>query len=258
MVPGESANRGEWVQLDLPKAEVDKIGMVVGWAKTEETFKDYARIKEVQLQIFTYNEDDDEILLGKVNASFEDKMEMQIVDIDNFEVGSGFMGGKVKINVVDLYEGRDYPNLAVSEMKLYLKEFDTQLQLLDTSDESGAHLRDLMLDDNSRSFWAAPADGASVEFEASGFSLSSVGIVPGPRSHARPRKVEVHASGQVVKAELPDDGKEHWVEIPGMAGYNGNSWGSVVLKIVETWPGSSSTDVGIAEMRARATSYEGL
>ena len=40
MLPGESENVGEHIIIDIPRIEVDKIGLVVGFAKAEGTFLD--------------------------------------------------------------------------------------------------------------------------------------------------------------------------------------------------------------------------
>jgi hypothetical protein len=41
-------------------------------------------------------------------------------------------------------------------------------------------------------------------------------------------------------------------------GYTGSAWGEVKVKILETYPSSSSESVGIAEIKLKATNYDGF
>ena len=53
MVSGESENKGEWILIDGPSGvcSLDKIAMINGYAKSEDTFKDYSRIKEIRIDV---------------------------------------------------------------------------------------------------------------------------------------------------------------------------------------------------------------
>lgn len=260
MVPGDSKNKGEWIMLDVPKSTLDKLSLVIGWDKDEETFKDYARVKSVEIEGFSYDSDNNLVPKGKATATFEDKRGWQTVDVDDISVGDDLMGGKIKVTVTDVYPGVDYPNLAMSEVLLRLKEFDAAPTIDEVSGEDSDHSKLALVDDNPRTWWAADAsNGASITFEASGYSLSRVGIQAGPKTYARPRRIEIDANDRVTTVELKDTSAEQWVEIPAVVGYTGSAWGPITIKVLSTYPGTVKTDeVGIAELNLKATAYSGL
>ncbi len=257
MVTGESPNRGEWIELDLPKSTVDKVAMVVGWAESDSTFSDYARVKKIKVEAFSLNDQQQTSPSGATTAEFQDLKEMQVMDIDDLAVGEDLFGGKLRIHVVDIYDGQDYPNMAISELLVYLTEFDTQLAMLASSDSVGANTIELAQDDNAKTFYATQADG-SFTVEASGFGVSSIGIHAGPTSHARPKKVKVTANNRELVHELLDDSKAmQWVMVPTITGYTGGAFGDIQVDILEVYPGTEAA-VGIAEIAGKATNYEGF
>lgn len=258
MVPGESPNAGEYIVIDVPKGEVDKIAMVIGWAKDETTFKDYARIKSVRVEVLSYNEDRDLVPAGTADASFEDKGGWQVVDIPDIKVGTEEAGGKVKITVSGVYQGADYPNFAVSEVLVHMKEFDATPKVESASAPVDGKVQDALADANPKTFWAAEAEGATITLSTSGFGLSRLGIAPGPKDYARPKKVKVSVGNRSLVTELPDAAGPQWADVPAMNGYTGSAWGELTVEILETWPGTKSGAVGISEIVARATVYESL
>jgi hypothetical protein len=52
MVDPEASNEGQWLELDVPVSKVDKISMIIGWAKSDDVFYDYARVKKARVEIF--------------------------------------------------------------------------------------------------------------------------------------------------------------------------------------------------------------
>ena len=46
--------------------------------------------------------------------------------------------------------------------------------------------------------------------------------------------------------------------LPAVVGYTGSAWGEVVVKVLESYPGSSSDSVGIADIKLKATNYDGF
>ena len=257
MVPGESENKGEWISFDVPKVALDKIGMVVGYAKDEETFKDYARIKKVRLEVEYYSGADLTPMADTREVEFEDKMEMQVVDFEDLEGGEG-LGGKVKVTILEVYEGRDYTNFAISEALLFLKEFDVPAKVSETSnDDEMVGLE--MLDDNTKTAWKAPSEGAAFTFGAEGFSLSSLSLHAADKGYDRPKKVEIVANGRTHTQDLPDSTDPQWVQIPAIVGYTGSAWGDIELKIVEVYPGSRNAGtLAISELKVKATNSDGL
>ena len=256
MVSGESENKGEWIMIDVPKVTIDKLGMNIGYALSEETFADYARIKSVTIELFQYDDLQTlEPVPGQVTASFEDKPGFQVVDIDNMEITSD-SGGKVKITIAEVYEGRDYPNFGISELLVYPTEFEVATAINDVSDESGDHSRLDLVDDSSRTFWAGDAEGASINFEVTGYTISSLGIQPGPSSYARPKKVKIIAGPRSVVVDVANNSSLQWFEIPSTSGFSGY-WSDVTIEILEVHPGSNP-QVAIAELDLKAVAYDGF
>jgi len=261
MVPGESPNRGEWIELDLPKAKVDKIGMQIGWAIDDENFQDYARVKSVKVEAFSMNDQQALSPRGSTTATFQDTSAWQIVDIDDLQVGDDLFGGKVRISITDIYEGRDFPNLGLSEVLVYLSEFDTTLKLPEFAEASsaavGPNATANLLDTNEKTVFATAVQGAFVTVEAPGFGVSSLGIKPGPTGFARPKTVEVTANNRSVRHTLTDEQKVQWVEVPSITGYSGGAFGEISVKILDVYPGTDP-NVAIAEIYGKATNFEGF
>lgn len=263
-LPGESKNTGEWLILDVPKSNLDKIGMIVGWAKDEDHFKDYARVKAIKVEAMAYDENNELQPVGEGTATFEDKMEYQVVDIDDIQIGDDLFGGKVKITITEVYPGRDYPNLAVSEVSLHLAEFDAGPIVEEVSSEDDGHSRDLMIDDNDKTFWVGDAAGASMGVKVAGFSVARIGLNPGPKDYARPKKVRLTAHNRSHDVELPDAVGTQWLEIPAIvgftgSGYQGSEFETLQLEILEVYPGTKFADkVAIREIDAKATAFGGF
>ncbi|MFT5686796.1 MAG: hypothetical protein ACI8RZ_007753 [Myxococcota bacterium] len=256
LVPGESENKGEWIMIDVPKLTIDKLGMNIGYALSDDTFQDYARIKSVSIELFQYSDLQDlEPVPGQVTATFEDKAGFQIIDVDNMEITSD-SGGKVKITVTEVYPGRDYPNFGISEMLIYPTEFEVATSINDVSDESGDHSRLDLIDDSSRTFWAADAEGASISCEVSGYTISSIGIQPGPSSYSRPKTVKLTAGPRQVTVELANNASVQWFDIPSTSGFSGY-WADVTVEVLEVYPGSNP-QVAIAELDLKAVAYAGF
>jgi hypothetical protein len=259
MVPGESPNRGEWIMLELPKSTVEKIGMYVGWVKNDTTFKDYGRIKSVKLEGFSLDDAQDFTPAGNATAVFADKADWQIVPITPISVGQDLFGGKIKIHVVDIYPGEDYPNFAVSELLVYLKEFDSDLKVTTSSDAVNGTSAANMSDDNPKTYWATAASTASLTVENSDCGLSSIGFAPGPKNLARVKTVEVTANNRTDTYTLADDpkGTMQWFDVPSITGYNGGAFGAIEIRITETYPGTEP-NVAISEIGAKATNCGGF
>jgi hypothetical protein len=261
MVPGESPNRGEWIELDLPKSTVDKIGMVVGWAQDEETFQDYARVKAIKVEAFSMNDRQELSPRGSATAQFQDEMAMQVIDIDDLQVGEDLFGGKLRINIADIYDGRDYPNMAISELLVYLTEFETKLKAPEFSDLSstpaGPQLAELAIDEDEKTFFATAVEGGFLQLEGPGFGVSTLGIKQGPKSHARPKKIKVSANNRELIHELEDSAEVQWVLVPSITGYTGGAFGEIKIEFLEVYPGNDP-NVAIAEVYGKATNFEGF
>jgi len=261
MVDPESENKGEWFEVDIPKSTVDKLALVVGWDKDADTFHDYPRIKSVRVEVFG-TPADETAKVGEANLTFEDKEGWQTVDMPDFDVGSDITGGKVRFTVTDFYPGEDYPNLGVSEVLVKLKESDVDkgnIKFTTPPPAATGHDSAMMTDGNAKTWWASAAPGEQTfDVKAGGFGISSVGIVAGPLTSARPKTVDMTVNDQTVTCNLADKPEVQWCELPALTGYTGSSWGAITVDVKDTYPGKTDQNVGITELQLRSTNYEAL
>jgi hypothetical protein len=257
MVPGESANVGEWIEIDLPHGTVDKVGMMPGWAKTDETWHDYPRIKKVKIDVFDLDDERNARQVGTTEAEFQDKKEWQIIDLTDIPIGEGMFGGRARITVLEIYKGDDFPNLGVSELLFYMKEMKATPNITAVSGESEGHGKDNLKDGNAKTFWAASTSGAQLTFEAAGYGLARVGLVPGPAGYAKPKKVQVTLSGRSKTYDLLSGPGTQWIDIPASGGYTGSAWGEVTIEFLEVYQGTKP-EIALGDLDVQATSYEGI
>ncbi|MCB9742355.1 MAG: hypothetical protein H6741_06080 [Alphaproteobacteria bacterium] len=258
MVPGESVNLGEWIRMDVPKGKIDKIAVMPGWAKSEETFKDYARVKKILVEVWCCGGDAEMKSTGTAHIELEDKMEMQVIDIEDLKVGNEAFGGKIKLSVVEVYEGRDFPNLAVSEVLIHMEEsFDARIELDSTEiGEDDPNLL-LMLDEDIETSWRAPAKKAAFKVSGNGFGLSTVYFEHAKdKKYARVKKVELSVAGRSIVSEIPDTKGKHPAAVPAVFGYTGSATDDVTIKVLEVW--GEGSELAIGELTAKATNFDEL
>lgn len=262
MVDPESENIGEWIEIDLPASEVDKLAMVVGWEKDAATFKDYARVKAVRVEAFGSAEDENARVLEHT-ITFEDKPGWQILDLPDTKVGSDMHGGRLRVTVTETYAGDDYPTIGVSEVLVHLKEGDVPGTAIKWKSEpsNSASGKDvgMMTDGNAKTFWQGTGGNAEFEIAGEGFGVSSFVLAQGPATSARPKTIEVTAN-EISKTVTLDDkpGVAQSVLLPAVVGYTGSIWGGVRVKVVDTYPGKTDQNVAITEVGLKQTNYEGL
>jgi hypothetical protein len=261
-VDPEAENAGQWFEIDLPKSEVDKLGMITGWEKDEESRKDFPRVKSVRIELFGSAENEEARVLEH-NLTFEDKAGWQVLDLPDTPVGGELHGGRARITITDVYAGDDYPNLAVSEIVVHLKEKDVakeavKLKTAPTSAASG-HDGEKLVDGDPRTYWAADGQGEQVfEVRAEGFGVSAIGIVSGNTGFGRPKTIEVTSNDITVKHTLADKGDVQWLTLPGVVGYTGSAWGGVAVKVIDSYPGKSGPGPAISDVKLRFTNFEGI
>jgi hypothetical protein len=258
-VDPEQQNVGSWIELDVPAGEVDKLGVVIGWAKDDKTFGDYARIKSAKVEILDAGSGTPTVV-ATTNVTFEDKNGWQVVELPDTKVGGEVLGGKVKLTVTEVYPGRDFPSLAVSEVRVHMKEFPAASMAFATpfDSETPANKAAMATDNNAKTFWAATSPTATFALKAPGYGLASVGIQSGPKAFARPKTIQITANQATTTQVLPDaPGVMQWVLLPCLVGYTGGAWGDVQVKIVDSYPGDvAANGVAIAELKLNAGSIE--
>lgn len=257
MVPGESTNLGEWIQVDVPRGTVDKLAIVPGWAKDDETWSDHPRIKKAKLDIYCCADSEAMAITGTTEVSFEDKPGWQIIDITDLEVGNELFGGRLRLSVMEIYPGADFPNLAVSELVVHLKEFNAKVSIAESSGEAAGFPATNAVDENPKTFWVVDPKGAALTFSAPGYGVSSVGFTHGPKEYAHAKVVKITANGREQVTELPNTPGVHFAPVPAVVGYTGSAWGDVQVEIVEVHPGTKP-ELAIAELAVKATNFEGI
>lgn len=258
MVDPEQKNEGQWVQIDVPSSTIDKISLVAGWDQDENAFFDYARIKKARVDIFTKEGGTTKIVAEAV-VDVEDKRGWQILDVPDTKVGGEIHGGTVRITVMETYPGKDYPNLALSEVRVNLKEFAAETIMVASTPDSAedGHGADLMTDTSPKTFWASGGEQeATMAFKAAGYGLASIAIQAGPKPYARPKTVEITANDIPMTVMLEDKPEEQWHLLPVIVGYTGSAWGDIQVKVVDTYPGDAGKGVAIAEVKLNAATIE--
>lgn len=257
MVPGESENIDEWLMFDVPKVDIAAIGMDVGWSKSEDTFKDYARVKKIRIEAFEYDDSMELVPAGKpVEIEFADEMGLQVVKLPEAVKGANGSNGKVKLIVKEIYEGIDFPNIAVSEALIFLTEFNVPYDVKEISHEDDENTREALIDLNPKTVWVGPAEGASFKLSSPSAALASVTLQHAGPNYARPKKVELTAQGRSRVVELPD-GPPQSMWVPTVFGYTGGSWGDVEIKVLEVYPGKKAADqLGLQEIGAQASNND--
>lgn len=252
----EQGNAGSWIYIDVPPGEVDKVGMIIGWQKSEEDFFDYARVKAAKVEIFNLGVGGDPVLVGTHNVAFADKPGWQLGEFPATKISGEGIGGRVKVTILDTYPGKDFPHLAVSEVRVHLKEFEAASATFAKPFDVGAEASDKAMDGNAKTFWTGPGHQATFALKAPGYGLASIGVQQGPKSHARPKTLEITANGAVATQVLEDKpGQLQWALLPALIGYTGGAWGDVQVKILDAYPGDVPTNgLAIAELKLNAGS----
>ncbi len=259
VVPGESPNRGEWIMLDVPKGTIDKIGIYPGLGDSAEAFSDHPRVKKMKVEVICCQDDDFANVQGAAHFDIQDKAEMQTIDIDDLAVGNDLFGGRVRISVVDIYEGVDFPNVGIAEILVHMKEFDSAAQVSESSTENPDHVNMDMVDGNAKTFFATASAGAYFVFNSDGYGVSSVALTPGPKGYDTIKKAKVTVDGnrELIVDVAADHKGPIVLPVPAVYGYTGtNSFDGIKVEILEVYPGNG--EIAISELQAKATYYEGL
>ena len=256
-VPGESENKGEWVEIALPHSDIDKLAIIGGNASNEKAWTDYPRLKQVRVDVYSLDDDQNEKQVGSSTLDLQDKPGWQILELPDAKVGEGMFGGRMRITVTDVYPGEDFPNLALTEFKAVLKEFDLPAKVSESGAPLEGHDSAMMLDSNPTTFFATPAEGAAFTIGNSG--LSQIGFVNAGKDYARPKKVEITCGTVSETTELADDikGGTVWAQVPAFNGYSGGAFGEPVVTVLEVYPGTNP-QLGVAELKVKATNADSL
>jgi len=257
-VDPEVPNEGQWIELDVPVGTVDKVAMIVGWTENDEKFKDYARIKAGKIELFDMADGGDGKKVLEKAFSVEDVQTFQVIDLEDTRVGGEVFGGRIRITITEVYPGKDFPSLAVSELLVHMKEFDAGSAAITMPPASlEGHDAEKMFDDSTRTAWVSDGagDGVTFEVDAERFGMSSIGFYPGSKTYARPKTVKLTMANLTNTVVLEDKTGWQYFTLPAVVGYTGSAYGPLQIEIVDTYAGSKP-NVSIAEINIKATIYE--
>jgi hypothetical protein len=258
LVDPEQPNAGQWLQLDVPNGKVDKLSVNVGWEESDDAWADHARLKKARVELVSLAGGEAKTVLEK-EVEFKDEKGRQTVDLPDTAVGDELEGGRVRLVVLEVYPGKDYENLAVSEVLVHLGEFDAQTRkVVNASTTADGHAADAVVDADPKTFWASRETDAepTLVVSAGRYSASSITFTDGPATYARPKKIEIVQSDAKRVYDVPEKAGVHTFEVPPLFGYTGSNFGDVTIKILETWPGTTSKSVAIADVKFKATAFE--
>lgn len=255
LVSPDQENEGSWIELDVPMGKVDKVSLIVGWAKDDESWKDHARLKDARIEVFDLDSGSP-VLVHKSDVALKDEQGRQVIDLPDPKVGGEFAGGRVRVTVTGTYQGQDYAHMAMSELLVHMVEFDAATVKLTSAPDSEADGKPgtNMIDGDPKTFWASVKE-SPVEFRVDGgrYSVSSIGITPGPTTHGRPKQIELTQSDVTRTVDLPDKPGTYWFELPALVGYTGSAMGPVTVRVIDVYPGTTTKVPAISEVKFRAT-----
>ncbi len=256
MVNPENENENEWIEIDVPRSTIEKLSFMSGWSLSEETHADYARLKKAKVQIWK-EDDGDEIILEQ-EISLEDKNGWQDVELPPTKVGGDFSGGRVRITVLEVYEGKDYPALGMSEVLVKLAEKDAPLKIESEPTTSAAgHDAMEFIDDSTRTYWLSESnEGQSFAIGASDFGISALGVQSGPATYARPKVISVRQGLNTTKLTLENTDKMQWLPINPTIGFTGSAWGTLNIEVLEVYEGTKP-GIAITELKLKSTNFDG-
>ncbi len=256
-VDPEQKNEGQWIQIDTPAGDVDKIAVVIGWDVDENKFFDYARMKKARVEVWTTSFGKDDVQMLEHEVEFKDERGWQEFDIPDAKVGGELGGGKVRITVLEVYPGKDYPSLVVSDVRVHLKEFPAETMMVTALPENPVEGHDgaMLEDTKENTFFATEDKTTKFEMTANGYQMASVGIKSDKTGYARPKTVVIHANQLTSEHVLKDTGDWQWVLCPVVAGYTGSAWGAIGVEVKDTYEGKG---IGISEVKMNAATIEDI
>lgn len=255
MIDPEHEAKGEWLEIDLPKSTVNGVRLISGFAESEERFRDHSRLKTVRVEVIDA-EGGDHTVLDKT-ITLADVMTPQDFPLPATKVGGDFSGGKMKLTVVEIFEGQDYPALAVSEVRVGLAAEGAFTKLIAAPGAEAGHDGEALTDQNPKTFWVSNAPTAEFRLESPGFGVSGLTLTAGPNGYTRPKTLEITANEVPFQVVLENKPGAQTVELPGLQGFAGSMWGEIGVKILDAWEGGNGK-IALSEVQLQSTNYDGI
>ncbi|MEC7983961.1 MAG: discoidin domain-containing protein [Myxococcota bacterium] len=262
MLPAEAdfETLDNWIQIGGPDepSKLSQIRVVNGYAKSDETFKDYIRVKTLKIEVWEENSKMELKPTGRfAEVNLKDTKDVQDIVLDKPLEIKSVSGGKYRFTITALHKSgkEDFPNVALTELSIFLEDQDffPIIQVEENPVEGKNDPNDLLMDRKSSTVWKANLN-TKLSLDGGESLITRLSIASGrDKRYARPKKVKVSVGGRETIQELPDSTKPAWIWLPSITGYpGGSSWDTTYVEFVEVYPGSKYPEIIISEMGVRA------
>ena len=102
---------------DYSSVLVDRIGIINGYAKSNDTFQNNNRVKQLKLELLASADDRSQEMI----VDLQDKMDVQYIVINN----PIFLNSLV-LTILDVYKGKKYDDTCISEIQVFTTRLSTQ------------------------------------------------------------------------------------------------------------------------------------
>ena len=263
MTAADSKEEMEWIQIDAPnqKSKLTQIRVINGYAKDEQTFKDYSKIKKLKIEAFQYNEAMELYSNNStVMVELKNTAEPQIITLPKAVEIKSTNGGKYRFWIAEIHKTgtENYPeNIALTELSMYLADDEVGPKI--ASEENVPEGQDIFNAlDGKKSTILKVRKETILGFEGVDAALTRVQVIATTdRRYARPKKIKITTGGREAIQEYPEKRsrkqKPVWIWLPSVTGYpGGSSWDTTYVQILETYPGTKYEEIGISELKFRA------
>lgn len=255
MEGAEGAGDGSWIQLDVPRAKIDKIRISGGHLEDERMYLKYSRMKDITLDFYSVEDDRSLKSIKQVSATLEDKPGWKEITIEDVVIGGELFGGAVKVTFTSSYPGRDFTDLVLSEVEVILEEFPAQTAIDKVS--SNTAQKDNLNDGNPKKTWTSEGAGVGQEIiiDAPDYGLAGIIVTPTKAKGAvRAKEIQIDVGSLRLKHTLEDNDKPQHIVFPMTNGYNGGHFGRATIKVLSVH-GAEDQPVSFGNFRIMATNY---
>ena len=95
----ENAGVGEWIQLELPRGTLVSFDVLAGMGPDEGQFQRYSRPKQIDIDIFSLDDEQNPKQVKQVTHSFEDVYGPVTIEVGELAIGEELWGGKAKFTI---------------------------------------------------------------------------------------------------------------------------------------------------------------
>jgi hypothetical protein len=255
---GDGPGLGQWIVVDLPRGTLQKIGVAVGFQG--DKLKKYSRPTKLKVEILKAEDTTDRRLIHTQELSLEDKPGLQEFTLSEpISLATGLFGGAMKFTILEVKKGDDFEECAIAEVAAFYEQMTAPTMVIDNSTGTATALD--AADEVTSTAWVA--DGTTDEYitvEASGWTVSGVGVLPGHakswKKYARIKEAEFNIAGMTWTHTFDDTAKEQLVPFPRNQGISAYGYGELVMKVKSVYSGDYA-QVAVSEIKLRAIAFDG-